>query len=227
MLQYERYPASSVISGVSCSCWILVSWMQSTSAFWAATNSGKPFFQAARRPLMFHEMSFMRAAPPKCARWRSRGASLCEGRRSLDQFVRAAADGWRNREPHRLGRLEVQDHLEGGRLLHGHLRRLGAFEHAPHVAAGAAVDVGEARAVRDQAARVDELSDFVDGERAMHRREGYDPLALHQHERVVVHQQRTRAALPDSLQRGGELAHVSHAEGLDLDAELRREAPER
>jgi hypothetical protein len=44
----------------------------------------------------------------------------------LDDLVGAGKDRWRHREAERLGRLEIDDQLEGGRLLDRQVSRFGA-----------------------------------------------------------------------------------------------------
>jgi hypothetical protein len=60
---------------------------------------------------------------------------------------------WGDREAESLGRLQVNDQLEGGGLLHGQVGGLGTFEDLVHRARGAAPDFRQAHAVGHDKAR--------------------------------------------------------------------------
>src|SRR5207245_1440358 len=58
-----------------------------------------------------------------------------------DHLIRLEEDMWGNRQPERLGSLEVDDQLELHRLLHRQVGGLGAFEDLVHIGGGAAEHV--------------------------------------------------------------------------------------
>ena len=87
----------------------------------------------------------------------------------MDHLVRQAEDGSWDRETQGLGGLEVDDQLELGRLLHGQIGRLGAFEDLVHVD-GALPDPFMASPASHAIRRDDEKLAHVAGER---------PRALH------------------------------------------------
>src|SRR5499426_3154954 len=66
---------------------------------------------------------------------------------SLDDLVGAMQKRGRDREPERLGGLEIDNQLELRRLLYGEIRGLGALEDLVHVDRGAPPDVRQSRAV--------------------------------------------------------------------------------
>jgi hypothetical protein len=67
--------------------------------------------------------------------------SCCVGERHahglLDDLIRQRQQGRRDREAERLGRLEVDDQLELGRLLDGEIAGFGAFQNLVHMGRGA------------------------------------------------------------------------------------------
>src|ERR1700721_2321993 len=66
--------------------------------------------------------------------------------------LRAGGGGLRHGEAERLGGLEIDDQLEGGRLLHRQIGRLGAVEDLSGVNADLAIYADEARPIADQPA---------------------------------------------------------------------------
>src|SRR5262249_49773774 len=79
----------------------------------------------------------------------------------LDHLIRLEADGWRNRDPERLGSLEVEDELVLHGLLHRQVARLDAFEHLVDVGGGTPPRVHGVRPIRHEAARHHPLSPGV------------------------------------------------------------------
>src|SRR6266566_8199014 len=67
----------------------------------------------------------------------------------------------RDRQPERLGRLEVDHQLELGGLLDGEVSGLGAFEDLVHINSGTPKQIGEIRAIRHQASSLDKLPQLV------------------------------------------------------------------
>jgi hypothetical protein len=68
---------------------------------------------------------------------------------SLDDLVCACEDRWRHREAERLGCLEVDDQLEGGRLLDRQIGGFGTLEDLSGVNADQAKGSCEARSIAD------------------------------------------------------------------------------
>ena len=77
---------------------------------------------------------------------------------SLDHLVGASEQRWRNVEPERLGRLEIEDELELGRTASPAGRPVSHPENAPGIDAGLAIGIGEARPVAHQAAGYDSFA---------------------------------------------------------------------
>src|SRR6266702_6596907 len=59
----------------------------------------------------------------------------------LDDLIRPSQERLWDRQPERLGRLEVDHQLDLGRLLHGQVARLGTLEDAVHVGGSAPVQI--------------------------------------------------------------------------------------
>ncbi len=84
------------------------------------------------------------------------------GGQSFDDLVGAGEDRRRDRQAERRGSLEIDDQLEGGRLLDWQISGLGALENPAGVDASLARISGEARSIADQAAGRGELAPPVD-----------------------------------------------------------------
>jgi hypothetical protein len=72
-----------------------------------------------------------------------------------------SAERGRDREAERLGRLEVDDQLELGRLLDGEIAGLGAFQNLVHVGRGAPKQIGAVRSIGHEAPDLDEFPERV------------------------------------------------------------------
>src|SRR5260370_42348037 len=82
----------------------------------------------------------------------------------LDDFVGAAQDQLRDRQPLRLGRLQVDDQLEPGWLLDGDVDRFGAAQKADQLAAlDLSIELNDARPIADQATFARHFRPLVDG----------------------------------------------------------------
>src|SRR5215472_6921728 len=90
---------------------------------------------------------------------RARGAS---DRASFDHLVGAGEDRWRDGDAELLGSLEIDDQLEGRRLLDRQVGRLGTLEDPSGVKALLAIDSLDARSIADQAAGSDVFAPRVD-----------------------------------------------------------------
>jgi hypothetical protein len=73
---------------------------------------------------------------------------------SADDLAGLEEEGWWNGQPKGLGRLQVDDQFELHGLLHGQVRRRGAFQDAIHVVGGAPVHVMQVHAVGHQPSRL-------------------------------------------------------------------------
>ena len=90
---------------------------------------------------------------------------------SFDDLVDAGEDRGRHGQAERLGRLKVDDQLEGRRLLDRQIGRLGALEDLSGVNAELAIYTGEAGSIADQAADSGEFTKVIDRRNGMPRRQ--------------------------------------------------------
>jgi hypothetical protein len=81
---------------------------------------------------------------------------------SFNDLVGAGEDRGRHRQAERLGGVEVDDKLEGRRLLDRQIGGLGALEDLSDVNAGLAIGSREARSIADQAAGRDVFTILID-----------------------------------------------------------------
>src|SRR5215470_12935426 len=84
----------------------------------------------------------------------------------LDQLVGAREQRRRDRQPERLGDLDVNDQLELSRLLDGEVGGLGTLEDLVHDGGSPPEEEGGVRPVRHQAPRIWELTQGVHGRQA-------------------------------------------------------------
>src|SRR6476620_3425871 len=77
---------------------------------------------------------------------------------SLNDLIGPQQQRLWDREPERLGGLEVDHQLELRRLLHGQVGGLGALEDLVHVGGEASEQIGEAYPIRHQPARIGKRS---------------------------------------------------------------------
>src|ERR1700732_2720391 len=104
--------------------------------------------------------------------WRRTAPARGPTRRvSFDDLVGAGEDRLRHGEAERLGGLEIDHQLEGGRLLHRQIGRLGAVEDLSGVNADLAIYADEARPIADQPAGRGELAPFIDRGNLIARRQ--------------------------------------------------------
>src|SRR5215472_3537741 len=104
---------------------------------------------AARDPPMAALPPPRRTTPADC------GASFYD-------LVGAGQDRWWDRQPQRAGGLEIDNQLEGRRLLDRQIGRLGALEYPSDVNAGLAIGSLAACSIADQAANGGEFALRVD-----------------------------------------------------------------
>src|SRR5438552_3273495 len=112
----------------------------------------------------------------------------------MDHFVRPLQQGLGNRQPERLGRLEVDDQLELRRLFHGKVGGLGAFEDFVHVGSGAPELSDEIDSVRQQQSGLGVLPEKVDAGQPMLHRQVSDLLPARPGHTATEDQKRARAA---------------------------------
>src|SRR5215203_7254707 len=93
-------------------------------------------------------------------------------------------------ETQRPGGLEVDDQLEGGRLLDRHVRRIGTLEDLSGVNAHQAKGSREARSIAEETAGSGELAPRIDRRNGMARCQRRDLLALVGEERIRADDER-------------------------------------
>src|SRR5918995_4572311 len=109
---------------------------------------------------------------------------------SLDYLVGLSEELLWDVETQRPGGFEVDDQLEGGRLLDRHLRRIGTLEDLSGVNAHQAKGSFEARSIADEAAGSGELAPRIDRRNGMARGQRHDLLALVGEERIRADDER-------------------------------------
>ena len=108
----------------------------------------------------------------------------------LDDLVGLSQELWWDVETQHPGGLEVDDQLEGGRLLHRHVRRIGTLEDLSGGNAHQAKGSREARSLAEEAAGRGELAPRIDRRNGMARGQRHDLLALVGEERIRADDER-------------------------------------
>src|SRR5271165_3289081 len=103
---------------------------------------------------------------------------------SFDDLVGAGEDRLRHGQAERLGGLQIDDQLEGGRLLDRQIGGLGALENLSGINAELAIYIGEARPIADQAAGHDGLTPCIDRRDRIARRQRQELVAMRIKERA-------------------------------------------
>src|SRR6266487_2621002 len=120
-------------------------------------------------------------ALPDNRRWSSlepASYAISAERSSLDHLVRAQQQRLRDREPERLGGLEVDHELELGRLFHGKLAGLRPLENLVDEACEPEIKIGIVHRVAYQSARLDELAGRIGGGQPVARHQIDDHLLM-------------------------------------------------
>src|SRR5215813_7560449 len=94
---------------------------------------------------------------------------------SLNHLVRPREEGCRNRQPKRLGRLEVNDQLELGRLLDWEVGGLGSLENAIDIRGSTSRKILAVATVGHEPANLDKESRWKDCRQPLLGSEGDDP----------------------------------------------------
>src|SRR5438309_8920358 len=94
----------------------------------------------------------------------------------VDNVVGAGEDRWRDRQPQRLGGLEIDDQLEPSQLLDWQIGRLGAVEDLSGVNAQLARVISAARSIAYQAAGRGEIAPNIDRRNSVARRHCHELL---------------------------------------------------
>jgi hypothetical protein len=93
---------------------------------------------------------------------------------SFDHLVRAQQNRLRHSKAERLGRFDVDGHLEFDRQLNGKVRRLCATEDAIDIGGGATKDISYVWPVGKQTAAFDGVGRRIDGRHIVSGRQRYD-----------------------------------------------------
>src|SRR5215469_11156464 len=101
-----------------------------------------------------------------------------------NHLVRPPQQRLRNRQAQRRGGLEIDDQLEGRRLLDGQVSRPGAAQDAVYIERQTLEPLLLERPVREQSAVLGEAARFVDGRHAMASRELDDGQPFGEEQRV-------------------------------------------
>src|SRR5215469_17260324 len=97
---------------------------------------------------------------------------------SFDHFIGASQDRLWDREPECLCSIEIDDEIEQCRLHHREVSGLISVEHPPDIGADLTVYPGEAWAVANQSASIDELRGLERRQRVLGIASGVHPVAL-------------------------------------------------
>src|SRR5438270_7576002 len=114
----------------------------------------------------------------------------CRSSSSLDNLVGAYQHRLRHGEAERLGGLEVDDQLEGRRVLDRQIGGLGALEDLSRVSADQAKGRSEACSIADQAAGSGEFTPRIDRRNGMARCQRHQLLAPAAQERIRADDER-------------------------------------
>src|SRR5215469_15930940 len=140
--------------------------------------------------------------------------SACDG--SFYNFVGAGEDRWRDSQLERLGRVEIYDQLEYGRLLHRQIGGLRTIEDTSSVCAGLAIGSRAARSIADQAARDCELALGIDCRNGTACCQRHELFALGVEERIAADEECLGLHLGESAEGGVDLAFCAGFEDMKL-----------
>src|SRR6266568_2082375 len=161
-------------------------------------------------------------ALPDNRRWSSLEAAsyaIRAERSSLDHLVRAQQQRLRDREPKRLGGLEVDHELELGRLFHGKLAGLRAFEDLVDEACEPEIKVGIVHRVTYQSTRLDELAGRIGGRQPVAGHQVNDHLLMELGETVCSDEKRVDMLADCAFECAAQVALAPHVKKLSLETQ--------
>src|SRR5712692_661185 len=158
-------------------------------------------------------------APRRRAARRGGYRPSCRGKPAealLNDLIRPLQERFRDGQPERLGRLEVDDQVNLRRLLHGDVGRLGALEDLVHDARRAPVQGDEAALIGHEAPSLRERSVSVYRREVALCRETDEPRRLKHKDPICQHEEPPDAELPHRGECAVELVGAARRDGSKL-----------
>src|SRR5689334_8732454 len=141
--------------------------------------------------------------------FRDIAGTLRHGSPSFDYLVGAGEDRLRHNQPKRFRGLEIDDQLEGGRLLDRQVGWLGPVKDLAHVNSELATVTDLVRPIADQAALRSEFTPLVDRRNAMARCKRYELLASAVEECIAADDKRASMQLNEGGKCGFKIVVIA------------------